>query len=151
MPSADGRYQMCLSSTNETTPGAALSSYITGSYVPEAPRWLSVPIRGYTVSRIGLASIVLGGLGGAGMVENLDALNAAVSLLVRAVLLAARLSGRFRRRSLQRLAALDRLRFRAVEHVETTGTPPLGPTRTCHPPGQRLWPIWPLHAGPFCP
>jgi len=41
------------------------------------------------------------------MVENLDILNAAVSLLVRAALLAARFSGRVRKRSLKRLAAMD--------------------------------------------
>jgi hypothetical protein len=41
------------------------------------------------------------------MAENLDVLNAAVSLLVRAALLAARFSGRVRRRSLKRLAAAD--------------------------------------------
>jgi len=41
------------------------------------------------------------------MAENLDILNTAVSLLIRAVLLAARFSGRVRRRSLERLAARD--------------------------------------------
>jgi transposase-like protein len=41
------------------------------------------------------------------MAENLDILNAAVSLLVRAALLAARFSGRVRQRSLKRLAARD--------------------------------------------
>jgi transposase InsO family protein len=41
------------------------------------------------------------------MTENLDILNAAVSLLVRAALLAARFSGRVRKRSLKRLAAMD--------------------------------------------
>jgi hypothetical protein len=41
------------------------------------------------------------------MGENLDVLNTAVSLLIRAVLLAARFSGRVRRRSLKRLAAMD--------------------------------------------
>jgi len=41
------------------------------------------------------------------MTENLDLLNTAVSLLFRAVLLAARFSGRVRRRSLKRLAAMD--------------------------------------------
>ena len=41
------------------------------------------------------------------MAENLDILNAAVSLLIRAALLAARFSGRVRRRSLERLAATD--------------------------------------------
>jgi hypothetical protein len=41
------------------------------------------------------------------MTENLDLLNTAVSLLVRAALLAARFSGRVRRRSLKRLAAKD--------------------------------------------
>jgi hypothetical protein len=41
------------------------------------------------------------------MAENLDILNAAVSLLVRAALLAARFSGRVRRRSLRRLGARD--------------------------------------------
>jgi len=39
------------------------------------------------------------------MADNLDVLNTAVSLLIRAVLLAARFSGRVRRRSLERLAA----------------------------------------------
>ena len=39
------------------------------------------------------------------MTENLDLLNAAVSLLVRAALLAARFSGRVRQRSLKRLAS----------------------------------------------
>lgn len=41
------------------------------------------------------------------MTENLDLLNMAVSLLVRAALLAARFAGRVRRRSLKRLAAKD--------------------------------------------
>jgi len=41
------------------------------------------------------------------MAENLDVLNSTVSLFIRAVLLAARFSGRVRRRSLQRLAARD--------------------------------------------
>jgi putative transposase len=41
------------------------------------------------------------------MTENLDLLNTAVSLLIRAALLAARFSGRVRRRSLKRLAAKD--------------------------------------------
>jgi hypothetical protein len=56
---------------------------------------------------MGFASIVLGGLGGAGMAENFDVLNAAVSLLIRAVLLAARFSGRVRQRYLRRLASRD--------------------------------------------
>jgi len=41
------------------------------------------------------------------MADNLDVLNTAVSLLIRAALLAARFSGRVRRRSLKRLAAMD--------------------------------------------
>jgi hypothetical protein len=41
------------------------------------------------------------------MTENLHILNAAVSLLVKAALLAARFSGRVRKRSLKRLAAMD--------------------------------------------
>lgn len=41
------------------------------------------------------------------MTENLDLLNTAVSLLIRATLLAARFSGRVRRRSLKRLAAMN--------------------------------------------
>jgi hypothetical protein len=41
------------------------------------------------------------------MVEQLEIVNAAVSLLVKAALLAARFSGRVRRRSLKRLAARD--------------------------------------------
>jgi len=41
------------------------------------------------------------------MAENLDILNTAVSLLVRAALLAARFSGWARKRSLKRLASRD--------------------------------------------
>lgn len=41
------------------------------------------------------------------MTENLDILNAAISLLVRAGLLAARFSRRVRKRSLKRLASRD--------------------------------------------
>jgi hypothetical protein len=41
------------------------------------------------------------------MAENLEILNTAVFLFIRAVLLAARFSGRVRRRSLQRLASRD--------------------------------------------
>jgi len=41
------------------------------------------------------------------MAENLDVLNTAVSLLIKAALLAARFSGRVRKRSLRRLAAVD--------------------------------------------
>jgi len=41
------------------------------------------------------------------MAENLEILNTAVSLLIRAALLAARFSGRVRKRSLERLAAMD--------------------------------------------
>jgi len=41
------------------------------------------------------------------MVEHLEIVNAAVSLLVKAALLAARFSGRVRRRSLKRLAAME--------------------------------------------
>jgi len=41
------------------------------------------------------------------MTETLDILNAAVSLLIRAALLAAQFSGRVRKRSLKRLAGMD--------------------------------------------
>jgi hypothetical protein len=41
------------------------------------------------------------------MVERLEIVNAAVSLLIKAALLAARFSGRVHRRSLKRLAATD--------------------------------------------
>jgi hypothetical protein len=41
------------------------------------------------------------------MAENLDVLNTAVSLLIRAALLAARFSGRVRQRYLKRLASRD--------------------------------------------
>ena len=41
------------------------------------------------------------------MAENLDTLNTAVSLLIRAALLAARFSGRVRQRYLKRLAGRD--------------------------------------------
>lgn len=41
------------------------------------------------------------------MTKNLDILNAAVSRLIKAALLAVRFSGRIRRRSMKRLAAMD--------------------------------------------
>ena len=41
------------------------------------------------------------------MTENLGTINAAVSLLIKAALLAARFSGRVRKQSLKRLAAMD--------------------------------------------
>jgi hypothetical protein len=41
------------------------------------------------------------------MAENLDILNAAVALLIKATLVAARFSGRVRRRSLKRVAGMD--------------------------------------------
>ncbi len=41
------------------------------------------------------------------MTESLDILSTAVSLLIRAALLAARFSGRVRKRNLRRLAAKD--------------------------------------------
>jgi hypothetical protein len=41
------------------------------------------------------------------MTDNLGTINAAVSLLIKAALLAARFSGRVRNRSLNRLAAMD--------------------------------------------
>ena len=41
------------------------------------------------------------------MADNRDILNVAVSLLVKAALLAARFSGRIRRRSLKRLVTMD--------------------------------------------
>lgn len=41
------------------------------------------------------------------MTENLDILNTAVSLFIRAALLAARYSGRVRQRSLKRLATME--------------------------------------------
>jgi len=51
------------------------------------------------------------------MAENLDIRNAAVSLLVKADPLAARFSGRVRKRSLKRLAAMD-------AGCHSTATPP---------------------------
>jgi hypothetical protein len=53
------------------------------------------------------ASVVLRRIGGVTMAENLDILNTAVSLLIRAALLAARFSGRVRTRYLKRLASRD--------------------------------------------
>ena len=41
------------------------------------------------------------------MTTNLDIINAVVSLIIKAALLAARFSGRVRKRSLKRLAAMD--------------------------------------------
>ena len=68
------------------------------------------------------------------MANNYNIFNAAASLLIRATLAVARFSGRIRRRSPQRLAALDRLRFRAIEHAEIIGTLPPR-FRTPSPPG----------------
>ena len=53
------------------------------------------------------ASIASPNLGKGTIADNLEILNAAVSLLVRAALLAARFSGRVRQRSLKRLVAKD--------------------------------------------
>ena len=52
------------------------------------------------------ASIASQNLGKDVMTENLDLLNTAVSLLIRAALLAARFSGRVRQRSLTHLATM---------------------------------------------
>ena len=101
------RYKMYLSIANGTTVNVCLSSCMTDTYAPRALHWHFALIRGDTGQRIGFASIVWGGLGGTGMAENLDALNIAVSLLIRAALLAVRFSGRVRKRSLKRLAAMD--------------------------------------------
>jgi transposase len=54
-----------------------------------------------------LVSVPLWSVGGVTMADNLDILNAAVSLLIKAARLAARFSGRLRQRSLKRLAAKD--------------------------------------------
>jgi hypothetical protein len=54
------------------------------------------------------------------MAENLDILNTAVSLLVRAVLLAARFLGRVRRRSLKRLDSWD-ADVKAIRFLRSSG------------------------------
>lgn len=41
------------------------------------------------------------------MTKNIDIINAAVDLIIKAAILAARFSGRARKRSLKRLAAMD--------------------------------------------
>ena len=41
------------------------------------------------------------------MTKNIDIINAAVALIIKAAILAARFSGRARKRSLKRLAAMD--------------------------------------------
>ena len=64
------------------------------------------PIRGYN-ALFESTSMIPGSLERGTMAENLDILNAAVLLVVKAALLAARFSGRVRRRSLKRLAAMD--------------------------------------------
>jgi hypothetical protein len=66
----------------------------------------SCPLRNYSMPS-GLAWIALGNIERGIMAENLEFLNIAVSLLSRAALLAARLSGRVRQRSLKRLSAVD--------------------------------------------
>jgi transposase InsO family protein len=53
------------------------------------------------------ASVPLSSVGGVAMADNLDLLNTAVSLLIKAALLAARCSGRVRQRYLNRLASRD--------------------------------------------
>ena len=53
------------------------------------------------------ASALLSNVGGVTVADNLEILNAAVSLLIRAALLAARFSGRVRQRYLKRLARRD--------------------------------------------
>jgi len=96
------RVKLYLSNTDETTPGTALSPCITDIYVPRLrPRILSSP---WATMLLESASVVLRSIGGGGMAENLNVVNTAVSLLIRATVLAARFSGRVRRRSLKRLA-----------------------------------------------
>lgn len=84
---------MYLSSANGTTVSVLLSSCIIDTYDPAALPWHFALIRGYTGQRVGFVSIVLGSFGGGGMAENLDVLNTAVSLFIRAVLLAAHDTG----------------------------------------------------------
>jgi len=50
------------------------------------------------------------------MAKNLDIINAAVSLIIKAALLAARFSGRVRKRSLKRLAASGLIRQCSMEY-----------------------------------
>jgi hypothetical protein len=63
-------------------------------------------LRGYS-SPFDWAGIASQNLGKGAMADNLEILNVAVSLLIRAALFAARFSGRVRQRSLTRLAAKD--------------------------------------------
>ena len=61
-----------------------------------------------------------GSLGGGIMADGRDVLKAAVSLLVKAALLAARFSGRVRERSLKRLVTMD---IHAIGKTSGEGNP----------------------------
>jgi hypothetical protein len=77
-----------------------------------------------------LVAGALQGIGGVTVADNLDILNTAVSLLIRAVLLAARFSGRLRQRYLGRLASGD---------IDAKATETLSLRRWTYHPPSRDW------------
>ena len=96
---------MYLPGANGTILGPALSPSITDTYPHEFRTGiLPLPKLPYAL-RSGLHRSP--SLGKGVMAENLELLNTAVSLLIRAALLAARFSGRVRQRSVKRLASRD--------------------------------------------
>jgi hypothetical protein len=87
------------------------------------------------------------------MAENLDILNVAVSLVIKAALLAARFLGRVRKRSLKRLAALDadakdRLPPPGRANTRRPHTP-CPPCPTYHPFKEHALRISPRQGGPI--
>lgn len=84
--------KLCLSSTNETTQDASLSSCSTGTYISRLRPGILPPSD--AVMPCESAPVALGSMGGGIMADNIDILNTAVSLLVRAALPAARFSRR---------------------------------------------------------
>jgi len=94
-------HHLYLSTASRTTPSICLSFGPTGTYSSAAPQWHLGPTISYNASKVADRPPAKP-LGGGTMAENLDILNAAVSLLIRAALLVARFSGRIRQRYLKR-------------------------------------------------
>jgi hypothetical protein len=117
-----------LSSTNGTTLTTAVFPCATGTYVTRLragtlpPSDAKMPLES--------ASAPLSSVGGVTMADNLDILNTAISPLIRAVLLAARFSGRLRQRYLGRLASGD---------IDAKATETLSLRRWTYHPPSRDW------------
>jgi hypothetical protein len=96
---------MCLSTANGTPLTTAASPCVTGTCVPPPPGRHFAPSNAILPRES--ASVALRNVGGVTMADNIEILNTAVSLLVRAALLAARFSRRVRQQSLKLPTTID--------------------------------------------